>query len=270
MLIILFFLAGLAAGVISGLLGIGGGIIFVPLLIMHYEAAGYNPTTAAIAAIANAHFLTLFSGLIASIRQYRLGNFHFKAVLQLGLLGSIASIGTSYFVVSQPWFDRKVFAIVFSLMIIPLLIDTFFRDKMIKSSNTTVQENNASKLPFIGLLSGSVAAATGLGGGNIMVPFMLSWAKLPAKTAISISQGCIVLMSGSIAVYYLIMHNMQKLNNDIPLVNFNDVLPLLAGIIIASGFGVRKSHHLPEKKVKIIFIILFVIAIIRLNLKYIL
>jgi uncharacterized protein len=80
-------LIGLAGGVLSGLFGIGGGVIIVPLLLL----IGFSPAQAAGTTLAA---LVPPVGLLAAIEYYKLGNFQIRdaAILAGGLiLGSWAS-----------------------------------------------------------------------------------------------------------------------------------------------------------------------------------
>ncbi len=62
-----YFLVGLIAGIVSGLFGVGGGIVIVPALIMIFRVPLRE-------AIATSLFLTIFTGLGGSITHYFLGD----------------------------------------------------------------------------------------------------------------------------------------------------------------------------------------------------
>lgn len=82
---VLAIVLGLAAGVLAGTLGVGGGILFVPTLIAlgldHHEALG----TSLLAIIPTA--------LVGTWRQARYGNIRGRAALVLGLAAAASAQG---------------------------------------------------------------------------------------------------------------------------------------------------------------------------------
>lgn len=118
--ILLLLLTGLLAGVLSGLVGVGGGIIIVPMLVYFI---GYNQHQSQGTSLG---LLLLPVGILATINYYQKGYVNVKAVLIMaitfaigGWLGSKLSVGISDAVL------KKVFA--FSLIIIA--VKMLFFDK---------------------------------------------------------------------------------------------------------------------------------------------
>jgi hypothetical protein len=68
---------GLISGVIAGLLGIGGGIITIPLLV----TLGYTP----VQAIATSSLAIVITSISGSLQNWRMGYFDFKRVIYLGI-----------------------------------------------------------------------------------------------------------------------------------------------------------------------------------------
>ena len=109
--ILLVVIVGLAAGVLSGLVGVGGGIIIVPALVFilgfsQHEAQGTS-----------LGILLLPAGIFAAINYYKQGFIDLKVVLILfigfvvgGYFGSKISLSLSETVV------KKIFAIVLVLV----------------------------------------------------------------------------------------------------------------------------------------------------------
>jgi len=105
--IILVVLVGLAAGILSGLVGVGGGIIIVPALIY---LLGFSQHQAMGTSLG---ILLLPAGILAVLNYYRKGYIDIKVVLILfvgfiigGYFGSKISLGV------QEGALRKVFAVV--------------------------------------------------------------------------------------------------------------------------------------------------------------
>ncbi len=73
-------LAGFAAGVIGGLVGIGGGVLMVPALL-YVQGAGER------VAVATSLAAMIPMSIVASLRQHRYGNLNLREGLLLGVLG---------------------------------------------------------------------------------------------------------------------------------------------------------------------------------------
>jgi uncharacterized protein len=111
MSLILYIALGLIAGIISGLLGIGGGIIVIPALVYIFKMTQHQAQGTTLA------FLVLPIGLLAAIVYYKQGYVDIKAAMFIcigffigGLFGAKMAIGISDIVL------RKVFAVALLLI----------------------------------------------------------------------------------------------------------------------------------------------------------
>ena len=68
---------GLFAGLLSGVLGIGGGIILVPII----KSLGYSP----VEAVATSSLAIVMTSISGSVQNWRMGNLDLKKVILLGL-----------------------------------------------------------------------------------------------------------------------------------------------------------------------------------------
>jgi len=92
----LFVLIGLAAGGLSGLVGVGGGIIIVPALVL---LLGFGQKYAHCTTLA---MLSLPVCVLAAVTYYRAGFVHFKASLLLALGFVIGSFLASHYAIKAP------------------------------------------------------------------------------------------------------------------------------------------------------------------------
>ena len=75
--ILVLAIGGLVSGVMAGLLGIGGGVILVPLLV----SLGNEP----IKATATSSLAIVITSVSGSIQNWRMGYFNLKKILYLGI-----------------------------------------------------------------------------------------------------------------------------------------------------------------------------------------
>ena len=139
--ILLLILIGIAAGALSGLVGIGGGIIIVPALIylLAFSQKQAQGTSLAI--------LLLPIGILAVLNYYKDPNVHLDvkvvALIRLGFLAG--SYYGSKVALSLPQATvKKVFAIVLILIAFKML----FIDKPLKSDLKANTETNSEDLPL--------------------------------------------------------------------------------------------------------------------------
>ncbi|MBP9165494.1 MAG: TSUP family transporter, partial [Leptospiraceae bacterium] len=74
-MLLLFFIGGVLAGIIAGLLGVGGGIIIVPMLVFF----GKLPVNA----VATSSLAIVITSISGSFQNWREGNLNFKKVISL-------------------------------------------------------------------------------------------------------------------------------------------------------------------------------------------
>ncbi|MBD6618543.1 sulfite exporter TauE/SafE family protein [Komarekiella sp. 'clone 1'] len=176
---------GLISGVIAGLLGIGGGIITIPLLV----TLGYTP----VQAIATSSLAIVITSISGSIQNWWMGYFDFKRVIYLGIPAFLTTgIGV--------YFANKIppYIILFSFGII-LLANIYLIDLRKQLASKTENENTAPAFnPLLtklgtGGAAGILAGLFGLGGGTIMVPLQILLLGEEIKVAIQTSLGVIVI-----------------------------------------------------------------------------
>jgi uncharacterized protein len=108
---------GVAAGVLAGLLGVGGGVLLVPFLVL---AAGMSQHEAE----ATSLLVVLPTAIIASLTLRRRGVGDLGAALRMGLFGAAGAVGGALLALWLPGdVLRTVFAVFLGLVGIRLLRD---------------------------------------------------------------------------------------------------------------------------------------------------
>ena len=104
--IVTLLLIGLAAGLMSGMLGIGGGIIIVPLLVAFLGFSQQAPQGTSLG------LLLPPLGILAVLNYYKAGFVDLKAVLIMSITFVLGSYLSSKFVVNIPeTLVKKIFAV---------------------------------------------------------------------------------------------------------------------------------------------------------------
>ncbi len=257
-LILVFF--GVIGGFISGLLGVGGGIVFVPVLSSALIYLGYEDPELSKYILANSFAATFFAGAISSYKQYKLNAFFPKEILFTCMTAVPSSILLSYLIANGSWYDKASFSIFFIFLLVLMLV------KFLYKSNTSVSDETnppLSKFALTGLLTGVISGLSGLGGGVIMIPLFTQFLKMGIKKSASISIGVIPVMMIPMILLYGSYDPISTEGSNFGYLLPTLFLPLVGGLLFAAPLGVSIGRKSSSKRLKIIFAILIVVVIIK-------
>ncbi len=251
--ILSLFIGGCLGGLLAGLLGVGGGIIFVVILDYYLCKMGLPEALVVPAILANSLFAIFFSGISGSIKQYLQANFFPKDILLSAIPAAIASIGITHLINAGTWYTREKFTLFFILLL------SFVAYRILRTTKripvAVLPEKSSPLLKMIcGLFTGVVSAFSGIGGGVIMVPVFTEILHIRLKKATGISLGVITLMSLLTSTYSATVNHVDiQLPYTLGLLVFPVVLPMVAGTIIFAPVGVSLSSKLTDATIKWIF-----------------
>lgn len=255
--ILFLFLAGILGGFAAGLLGIGGGIVYIAILPYALREYGLSDEVLVSAVIANSILATFFAALFSLYRQYIHKNLYLKDSLFIGLPGALVLILTFSIIVEQGMYKFIYFNIFIIAILLFMLARHFF-----KIRKEELPERKSSPLMYnsIGASGGLLSAFSGLGGGAIVVPLLVSITRMDIKKATSISMGFILCASFAMSVYNLGFSKLDIENSTGGVIILPIVAPMIIGVIMAAPFGVIASKKISSKALTILFIV-FIIAV---------
>ncbi len=189
---------GAAAGVMAGLLGIGGGVILVPALIFLFQAQGVSPEIVTQLAVGTSLATILFTGSSSAWTHHKNGNVDWTAVRAMSLfivmgtqLGAILA-GTLHGVTLKRLFGFFEFVIAARMLIVTEP----------NPGGKPVPTRAVYSLGGFGI--GAVSSLFGIGGGTLTVPLLVYLLNGPIKTAIGTSsaQGVVIAAFGTLGFIY--------------------------------------------------------------------
>lgn len=260
----LLLLVGIIAGILAGLMGIGGGIIFTPVLFFLFDESGVeNPV---IWTIGSGLFCTFIAAFGSTVRQYVQENIFWREGIKLGLMGAIG-VFAGKMVVTSPYYSRTEFVIFFSFMLFYAAFMMFRRGNDVSDEYERNFNKMGLKQSFVtGGVGGFVAALAGVGGGGVMVPIMNLFFKQPFRKTVSISQLAMTIMvfTGWFQLA-LIDHDISGITNfTIGYVDFGTALPLAIGGLGGGFVGALLNHKISRGILQWSFAVLAVIMSGRL------
>ncbi|MDZ7683301.1 MAG: sulfite exporter TauE/SafE family protein [Fodinibius sp.] len=235
--LLVLLILGITAGIVAGLFGLGGGILFTPILFVVFSDAGIeNPV---VLTIASSLFCTFVAALASSVRQYQQQNFFWTDGIKVGLLGALG-VTAGKAVITSPYYSKQEFVIFFSLLLLYVAYMFYRRG----NSSARQIQNNDSPMQWrpsliTGGLGGFVAALAGIGGGGVMVPMMNLYYKKSFARAVSTSSLAIVVISLSAWIQLgLSGDNVQAMTAyHWGYVDFGAALPLAVGGLLGGFVG---------------------------------
>lgn len=248
----LMALLGLGAGFLSGLLGIGGGIIMAPLLLYTPPLVGCEPLSMKVVA-----GLTIVQGLAACLSgviAHR--RFHFVSSELTSWMGAtifvaalIGGAGAKHVANHLLLGAFSFLAIIAAgLMCVPPSSDS--NTPNIKNF-TFSRPRAVSVASAIGLLGGLV----GQGGSFILIPLMTSFMQVPTRIAIGSNLGIVFL--ASLAGFIGKATTGQ--------IVWTLALPMVITVIPAAQFGSFLSRKVPVTKLRFLLALCIAIAAVRLG-----
>ncbi|MFC2114091.1 sulfite exporter TauE/SafE family protein [Bacteroidota bacterium] len=261
--IVILFATGCLGGVIAGLLGVGGGVIYVFILSFYLDKLGIHDDIEQVRFIlSNSFFAIFFASVFGSIQQFRNKNFHVKEVLLTTVTAVLASGVLSWSISRYQWYSKQEFTVVFVSILLILMIKMLLTLR--KKDTSFKDEINKRIYPGTGLLMGIFSALSGLGGGVITVPVLSDISKLKIKKATSISLGVMPFMSlVSVIIYSLSQPNTIK-GSVFGYLYPHIVIPMVLGVILMAPIGVKLSKHLSDTFIRVLFITILLLVTIRM------
>jgi uncharacterized membrane protein YfcA len=250
---VLYLAFGSLAGILSGLFGIGGGVVIVPFLVWLFARQGFVGDSIMVMAVATSLATIIVTSISAVRAHHRRGAIHWGTVFRLapGILAG--SVGGSIIAHHLPvqWF-KLIFALFLLYVAGRMLLD----GKMDQSAGRAPK---AWLFALAGSLIGAVSAILGIGGGTLSVPFLVK-CRYPIRNAVAISAACgfPIALAGT-ATYVALGWRGASL----PAWSLGYVyLPAFVGIILTSvpfaPLGAYLAHHWPTARLRRIFA--FVVA----------
>jgi uncharacterized membrane protein YfcA len=261
--IIILIIAGGLGGLLSGLLGVGGGVVYVVILTHYFEKLQLGNIEQVRFILSNSFFAILFSSLIGSYQQIKLKNFYLREVLLTASTAVVSWIIVTLLIINFDWYSKEVFTIIFIILLIASALKMFLTSK--NGSNNVYKDILPKKTyPIVGIFTGFFSALSGLGGGVITVPALSDIMKLKIRKATSISLGVIPFLAAASFILYALASPQENVSSSLGYLNPKLVIPMVLGGLFTAPIGVRLSNKLSEKTTRLYFVLLLLIVSVRM------
>ena len=229
---------GFAAGILGSMIGLGGGIIVVPILTF----LGFPPTVAA----SNSLFAALSNSIASTISYSRQKRIEYFLGLKLGLL---AIPGTILGAIISTDIAPDIFKILFGFVLVASAIYIFLR-KQIESREKVISKQMILFAIGSSFFAGIISSFFGIGGGIIFVPLLVVGMGMSMKKAAPTSQLILLFASLSGVIVHSILGHPDFLQ-----AGFLAIGSFFGGLV-----GAKLSLSIKERNLKILVSVVILIA----------
>lgn len=256
-------LVGVLIGIASGLLGIGGGTVMVPIFRLAFGMSATMSTATSLFAI----IPTSISGAISHVK----GKTCIPALgIAAGLGGACLSpVGVWLAQLSPDWLVMLAAALIIGYSAINMFKKAFKVPRAgqpaegadAAASAPTADDSSLSREQLlqgaaIGLVAGLASGYVGVGGGFIMVPLMLSIIGIPMRKASGTSLIAVMILAIPGVIEQGIIGN----------INYLAGIAIVIGTIPGAVIGARLVTKVPERTLRLLFGCFLIVAAVMLVL----
>lgn len=262
-LVYFFFpaLVGVLIGIASGLLGIGGGTVMVPIFRLAFGMSATMSTATSLFAI----IPTSISGAISHVK----GKTCIPALgIAAGLGGACMSpIGVWLAQLSPDWLVMLAAALIIGYSAINMFKKAFKLRPACQpvagadaaapaADDSSLSRKQLLQGAAIGLVAGLASGYVGVGGGFIMVPLMLSIIDIPMRKASGTSLIAVMILAIPGVIEQGIIGN----------INYLAGIAIVIGTIPGAVIGARLVTKVPERTLRLLFGCFLIVAAVMLVL----
>ncbi len=241
---------GLFAGIAAGLLGIGGGLLIVPVLAGLFATQGYPEAIVMPLALGTSLATIVFTSLSSLLAHHRRGAVRWPLMGQLSA-GIVAGGWLGGYLAR--WLGGPALAIVFGVFELLVAAHMLFGRAPAAHRGPPGPGRN---LPA-GTVIGIVSALLGIGGGTLTVPWLV-WHRVAIREAVGTASACglPIALVGALG-YILAGQGMESLpGGSTGFVHWPAVAAISLTSVLAAPSGARLAHSMPQQRLKQVFALL--------------
>lgn len=257
MFLLVYIILGIVAGTLSGMLGIGGGVIMVPALHMIFKHLHQFPIRMVMPMASASSLTIILPTILVSAFTYQRRQlvdwWWVKRIAPMMILGTL--IG-AYLV---PYLPTRFLEILLAL----ILIYNSSRFFIAQKKHTITSAPSLKIILSYGFLTGLIAGLIGLGGGVMLIPF-LNYFSLPFPLASGISVNCAAPAAFMGVMEFILSHHSSyaAIPHTTGLIYWPAVIPVAICSMASVKFGAYISQKVSINILRKAFgVLLFTVAI---------
>lgn len=262
LLIAIFISVGLLSGVSAGLLGVGGGLVFMPIAKIYFIDYLQYPPSFLKVIIATSTVIIVANSLSATIQHKRKKNLD---ITMLPFFVGASLLGTK---LGVSLVDTLPLTLTKSILATFLLVSAIrmLRGRDVNAEDKSLVAKDRLKIGGIAVGISTLASMLGLGGGAIMTPVLNIGFHQPIRKAIGTATMFTFTVSATASVFYLLQPSIDTPSHhstigyvDIEIASF-----VACGGIVGSWIGTKLLHSAPVETIQKVYAALLLAASIKM------
>ncbi len=249
---ITLFVLSLFGGLLSGMLGVGGAVVMIPLMLTVPGWVGVG--TLEMRAVAGISMLQVLASALSGLVIHRNnGQVDGTALRWIGFPMALASLAGA---TATRYVENEGILAVFTAVVLAAFV-LLLRAKHSPAAEhpgaTKARILNHRLAVLIGTGVGAASGMVGAGGGFILVPLMIVVLRIPLKVTVGTSLGIVFLgaLTGAVG---------KVASAQVP---WGYLLPVLAGSIPAARLGAHLSHRMPSSTLRAFLLVLVFLSFVQ-------
>ncbi|MCD6457277.1 MAG: sulfite exporter TauE/SafE family protein [Thermoproteales archaeon] len=245
----IMFAFGILAGIVGGLLGIGGCSIMLPALYFLF----YYSLPCAIGTTITAVIVTAISGATAHFKMKNIDFLTAKIITVSGALGAVLGSILFIYLAGNTALLSAIVGFAFIYTAIRMIVEGARRKGGAPSGKGDKVPGSSSGKGLLGFIIGVLTGIIGLGGGYALVPSFIYIFKSPVKIAVGTSLASFISMALISGLFKLMTGNVDLIA----------ALMLGLGTALGAQLGAKLVPKTPAWMIKLLFGLLFLYVSLR-------
>jgi uncharacterized membrane protein YfcA len=260
-LIGLLAVTGAIAGLISGLLGVGGGIVIVPVLFFVFIALDIDDDVRMHVAVGTSLASIIFTGFMSARSHWKKGSVDTDLLKRWG---PAVAFGVIVGTIIGGNVSGEVLTIVFAVVAALVAINMAFKP------SEASQKRSMPRSPLKELLAtiiGLFSVMMGIGGGTLSVP-ILSFFAYPIRKAVGTASaiGLIIAIPGTIGYIWFGLGVEDLPPFSLGYVNLAGLIAVIPTSMMTAPLGARIAHSISPTALRYCFAAFLAITSIRMTM----
>ena len=249
---------GLAVGFLAGLLGIGGGMVMVPMLVLVFTAKGFPPQHMMHLALATALATIVFTSITSVRAHHRHGGVDWTVARAMApgiVAGALATALVAGLIPNRP------LAIFFTGFMFYAAAQMFVEIK----PRAARHRPGRAGLVAVGAGIGGLSSLLAAGGAFLSIPF-LAWCNVPLKRAIgtAAANGFPIALAGTVGYVAQGLRVPGLPEGSVGYVYLPALLLIVAASMPMAPLGARLAHRLPVRRLRVVLALMLLALALRM------
>lgn len=253
-----YLITGAVAGLLAGLLGIGGGLVIVPALAVLFRQQGFAGDTLMHFAIGTSLATIVVTSVSSLLAHHRRGSVHWHAVQRLTpgiVLGALVGA----------WLARQIsspgLGVVFGVF--EILVALQLMSGRQPAPHRVLP--GAIGLGVAGAVIGAFSAVLGIGGGTLTVPYLL-WNRIDIRAAVGTAAACGLPIALAGAAGFALGHGGAGAPGGLSsgFLYWPAAAGIIASSVLLAPLGAWLAHRLPRQALQRIFSLVLLVIGLRM------